>query len=53
MDGNIYVNFGQARLNLGVKNIFDKRLYAPATSANYVPIKDGRTFTATLSYRFF
>lgn len=53
VDGNVYFNLGKARLNLGLKNVFNKRLYQPTTSIYFVPIADYRTFTATFTYKFF
>ncbi|PZU06944.1 MAG: hypothetical protein DI606_17425 [Sphingobium sp.] len=53
VDGNVYFKKGGARLNIGVKNLLDKRLYQATSNPLFVPIADGRTITATLSYRFF
>jgi iron complex outermembrane receptor protein len=53
IDTNVYVNFGRTRLNLGVRNVFDKTLYSPTTVDFYIPIREGRRVIATLSHAFF
>lgn len=53
IDGNVYFNIDKFRLNLGLKNILNKRLYLPTNTVNAVSIIDYRTFTATLTYRFY
>ena len=53
IDTNLYVTHGRTRLNLGVRNIFDKTLYSPTTVDFYIPVREGRRVIATLSHAFF
>ncbi len=53
IDTNLYVNFGRSRLNVGVRNVFDKTLYSPSTVDFYIPVREGRRVIATLSHAFF
>jgi iron complex outermembrane receptor protein len=53
IDTNLYVTRGRTRLNLGVRNIFDKTLYSPTTVDFYIPVREGRRVIATLSHAFF
>lgn len=52
-DANLYVKLGGARLNLGVKNLFDRRNYSQAPTYDFIPLAEPRTFRATLSYNFY
>ena len=52
-DGNISYRFGKAQLNLGVKNITDRRLNAVSFNPVSVALLQPRTVTATLIYNFF
>jgi len=53
VDVNLYVKLGGARLNLGVKNLFDRHNYSPAPTYDFIPLAEPRTFRATLSYNFY
>lgn len=53
IDTNVYITRGRTRLNVGVRNIFDKTLYSPTTVDFYIPLREGRRVIATLSHAFF
>ena len=53
VDANVYVKLGGARLNVGVKNIFDRRNYSPARTYDFIPLSEPRTVRATLTYSFY
>lgn len=53
VDANLYFKLGGARLNLGVKNLFNRRNYSPAPTYDFIPLADPRTFRATLTYSFY
>ncbi len=53
VDANLYYNLGVARLNVGVKNLFDRRNCNPAQTADFIPLAEPRTVRATLSFRFY
>lgn len=52
-DANLYFKIEGARLNLGVKNLFDRRNYSQAPTFDFIPLSEPRTFRATLTYSFF
>ena len=53
VDANIHYKLGDLKLNLGVKNLFDKKLYSLAPVVDYIPLGAPRTFTLTATYSFF
>ena len=53
VDANIHYKLGDLKLNLGVKNLFDRQLYSLSPTVNYIPLGAPRTFTLTATYSFF
>ncbi|NML93976.1 TonB-dependent siderophore receptor [Novosphingobium olei] len=53
VDANIHYKLGDLKLNLGVKNLFDRKLYNLAPLVDYIPLGAPRTFTLTATYSFF
>jgi len=53
LDGNLIYRAGPAMLNLGVKNLTNRRLNAVSSNPTYVAFLQPRTIMATLTYSFF
>ncbi|TWB23742.1 iron complex outermembrane receptor protein [Nitrospirillum amazonense] len=52
-DVNVIGAYKSWQLNVGVKNLFDRRNYGVSVADSYIPILEPRTWRATLSYKFF
>ncbi|EGX99440.1 putative TonB-dependent siderophore receptor [Nitrospirillum viridazoti Y2] len=52
-DVNVIGAYKSWQLNVGVKNLFDRRNYGVSTVDSYIPVLEPRTWHATLSYKFF
>ncbi|TWB43947.1 TonB-dependent siderophore receptor [Nitrospirillum pindoramense] len=52
-DVNVIGAYKSWQLNVGIKNLFDRRNYGVSTVDSYLPIMEPRTWRATLSYKFF
>ena len=52
VDLNGFLNWRQFDLNIGVRNLFDRRNYGISFNTTYLPINETRNVRATLSYRF-
>ncbi|WP_083901478.1 TonB-dependent siderophore receptor [Azospirillum sp. B4] len=52
-DMNVIGAYKSWQLNVGVKNLFDRRNYGVSTVDSYIPVLEPRTWHATLSYKFF
>ncbi|MDR6116200.1 MULTISPECIES: TonB-dependent receptor [unclassified Sphingomonas] len=51
-DLNGFLTIGKLDLNLGVRNLFDRRNYGPTITTSYVPLGEPRTWRLTVGYRF-
>ncbi|MBB6253248.1 TonB-dependent siderophore receptor [Nitrospirillum iridis] len=52
-DINVIGAYKSWQLNVGVKNLFDRRNYGVSTVDSYIPVLESCTWHATLSYKFF
>lgn len=52
VDLNGFLTVGDIDVNLGVRNLFDRRNYAPTISSAYVPLGESRSWRLTVGYRF-
>jgi iron complex outermembrane receptor protein len=52
VDLNGFLSYGDIDLNLGVRNLFDRRNYASTVSTSYVPLGEPRSWRLTVGYRF-
>ncbi|ASG22385.1 TonB-dependent siderophore receptor [Nitrospirillum viridazoti] len=52
-DVNVIGAYKSWQLNVGVKNLFDRRNYGVSVADSYIPVLEPRTWHATLSYKFF
>jgi iron complex outermembrane recepter protein len=53
VDAHLYYKLGPVSGNLGISNLFDRKLYGVATSSTYIPVAEPRTFRVTLTYAMF
>ncbi len=53
VDANLYYKIGKLDLNLGLRNLLDKKLYGVGISSSYIPLTAPRTFLLTGTYNFF
>ena len=49
---NGFLSVGALDINIGVRNITDRKTYAPTRFTNYVPLGEPRTWRLTVGYRF-
>ncbi|MEJ8630364.1 TonB-dependent receptor [Sphingomonas sp. I4] len=52
IDLNGFLSWQKFDLNIGIRNLFDRRNYGISYNTTYLPIQETRTVRATLSYRF-
>ncbi|MFN3674420.1 MAG: TonB-dependent siderophore receptor [Sphingomonas pseudosanguinis] len=50
---NGFLSVGDLDINIGVRNLFDRRTYQPTRFTNYLPLGETRTWRLTVGYRFF
>lgn len=50
---NGFLSFGALDVNVGVRNLFDTKSYAPTRFDSYIPLGEPRTWRLTVGYRFF
>lgn len=50
---NGFLSLGALDINIGVRNLFDRRFYAPTRFDSYIPLGEPRTWRVTVGYRFF
>lgn len=53
VDANLFLKYRRFGLNLGVKNVFDRRNYGVTYFPTTLPRADGRTWRLTATYSFF
>ena len=53
VDVNGFVSFSGFDVNLGIRNIFDRRNYNTTSVITYVPVDEPRNFRLSISKRFF
>lgn len=53
VDANVFLSFKGFNLNLGVRNVFDRRNYGSASVYTYVPVGEPRTVRLSISKRLF
>ncbi len=53
VDANVFLSFKGFNLNLGVRNVFDRRNYGSASVYTYVPVGEPRTVRLSISNRLF
>lgn len=51
-DTNAFLTIGRLDVNLGVRNLFDRRNYGISYTKSYLPLNETRNWRLTLSYRF-
>jgi iron complex outermembrane receptor protein len=52
VDLSIFYAYEKWSATFGVKNVFDRILYGSASTATFIPLKEGRTFMATIKRDF-
>ncbi|MDY0958814.1 TonB-dependent receptor plug domain-containing protein [Sphingomonas sp. CFBP8993] len=52
IDLNGFLSWQKFDLNIGIRNLFDRRNYGISYNTTYLPIQETRTVRVTLSYRF-
>lgn len=52
VDVNAFLTYGDIDVNLGVRNLFNRRNYGPTVSTSYVPLGEPRYWRLTVGYRF-
>jgi iron complex outermembrane receptor protein len=52
VDVSMFYTHEKWSTTLGVKNVFDRLLYGPGSTATFLPLKEGRTFMATFKRDF-
>lgn len=50
---NGFLSIRDLDINIGVRNLFDRRAYQPTRFTNYLPLVEPRTWRVTVGYRFF
>ena len=50
---NGFLSVGDLDINIGVRNLFDRRTYQPTRFTSYLPLGETRTWRLTVGYRFF
>lgn len=53
VDANLFLSYKGFDLNLGVRNIFDRRNYGSASTYTYIPVGEPRTVRLSISKRLF
>ncbi len=52
VDVNGFLTYGDIDVNLGVRNLFNRRNYSSTTSPYYIPLGEPRSWRLTVGYRF-
>ncbi|PCG08146.1 hypothetical protein COA17_13810 [Sphingomonas ginsenosidimutans] len=50
---NGFLSIGDLDINIGVRNLFDRKSYAPTRFDSYIPLGEPRSWRLTVGYRFF
>lgn len=50
---NGFLSVGRLDVNIGVRNLFDRKNYNPTRATTYVPLGEPRSWRLTLGYRFY